>query len=258
MIHYKTDSEIALMRESADLLGRAHAEVAKHIKEGVSLKQLDKVLHTFIKDHGAHPSFLGYSGFPASACISVNDVVVHGIPSNYALKDGDIISVDCGVFLHGFHSDSAYTYMVGNVAEEVKQLLKVTKECLDLGIEQAKVNNRIGDIGFAIQQHAEQHGYGVVRELVGHGLGRELHEKPEVPNYGKRGAGPKLKAGMVIAIEPMINLGTRQITQDRDGWTIRTKDRKPSAHFEHTVAILADRTEVLTTFKYIEEVYPHK
>ncbi|MEH0158369.1 type I methionyl aminopeptidase [Limibacter armeniacum] len=255
MVYYKTDSDIALMRESADLLGRAHAEVAKNIKVGVSLKELDKVAEEFIKDHGAYPSFLDYNGFPASLCMSVNDVVVHGIPNDYRLQDGDIVSIDCGVYYQGFHSDSAYTYPVGNVSAEVMQLLKVTKESLYLAIEQMKVNNRIGDVSFAVQQHAEKHGYGVVRELVGHGLGKSLHEKPEVPNYGKRGRGLKIKNGLVIAIEPMINLGGKGIVQDADGWTIRTRDGKPSAHYEHTVAAHNDQTEVLTTFKYIEEVY---
>ncbi|GAA4846070.1 type I methionyl aminopeptidase [Algivirga pacifica] len=254
-VYYKTEDEIALMRESADLLGRAHAEVAKNIKEGVSLKQLDKIAEQFIKDHGANPSFLNYGGFPASLCMSLNDVVVHGIPNNYELKDGDVISIDCGVYLNGFHSDSAYTYPVGNVAPEVMKLLKVTQECLTLGIQQAKLNNHIEDIGYTVQKYAETHGYGVVRELVGHGLGRDLHEKPEVPNYGKKGRGLKIKDGLVIAIEPMINLGTRGIVQDADGWTIRTRDGKPSAHYEHTVAIHNGETEVLTTFKYIEEVY---
>lgn len=255
MVYYKTDDEIAIMRESADLLGRAHAEVAKNIKEGVSLKKLDKIAEEFIKDNGAHPSFLNYQGFPASLCMSLNDVVVHGIPNDYELKDGDIISIDCGVFYQGFHSDSAYTYPIGNVAPEVMKLLKVTKEALNLGVEQAKVNNRIGDVSFAVQNHAEKHGYGVVRELVGHGLGQKLHEKPEVPNYGRRGRGLKIKNGLVIAIEPMINLGGKGIVQDADGWTIRTKDGKPSAHYEHTVAVHNNSTEVLTTFKYIEEVF---
>ncbi|MBB6462062.1 type I methionyl aminopeptidase [Flammeovirga kamogawensis] len=256
MVYYKTEEEIELMRISADLLGRAHGEVAKNIKEGVSLNTLDKIAHDFIKDNGAHPSFLNYNGFPATLCMSLNDVIVHGIPSDYELKSGDVISLDCGVFLNGFHSDSAYTYPVGEVDADTMKLLKVTQESLQKGVEACKINNRIGDVSFAVQQHAEMHGYGVVRELVGHGLGKNLHEKPEVPNYGKRGRGLKIKDGLVIAIEPMINLGTRAITQDADGWTIRTRDRKPSAHYEHTVAIVDGKTEVLTTFKYIEEVYP--
>ena len=253
MIHYKTSEEVQKIKESADILGRAHGEIAKHIKEGVKTSFLDKIAEEFIRDHGAVPSFKGYGGFPASLCISVNEVVVHGFPSEYELKDGDIISVDCGVFHQGFHSDSAYTYPIGEVSPSVLALLKATQDSLYLGIEQAKAGNRIGDIGFAIQKFVEAKGYTVVRELVGHGLGRNLHEGPEVPNYGKKGSGPLLKQGMVIAIEPMINLGSRNIVQERDGWTIRTADRKPSAHYEHTVAIFEDKTEVLTTHKYIEE-----
>jgi methionyl aminopeptidase len=215
---------------------------------------LDKVAEEFIRDHGGVPSFKGYNGFPSSLCISVNEVVVHGFPSEYELKDGDIISVDCGVFHQGFHSDSAYTYPIGEVPPSVLALLRATRDSLYLGIEQATFGNRVGDIGHAIQKFVEAKGYTVVRELVGHGLGRKLHEAPEVPNYGKKGSGPLLKQGMVIAIEPMINLGTRNIVQEKDGWTIRTADRKPSAHYEHTIAIFEDRTEVLTTHKYIEEI----
>lgn len=253
MIHYKTSEEVQKIKESADILGRAHGEIAKHIKEGVKTSFLDKIAEEFIRDHYAVPSFKGYGGFPASLCISVNEVVVHGFPSEYELKDGDIISVDCGVFHQGFHSDSAYTYPIGEVPPSVLALLKATRDSLYLGIEQAKAGNRVGDIGYAIQKFVEAKGYTVVRELVGHGLGRSLHEGPEVPNYGKKGSGPLLKQGMVIAIEPMINLGTRNIVQERDGWTIRTADRKPSAHYEHTVAIFEGKTEVLTTHKYIEE-----
>ena len=253
MIQYKTSEEVQLIRESADILGRAHGEVAKYVKEGVKTSFLDKIAEEYIRDNQAVPSFKGYNGFPASLCISVNEVVVHGFPSDYELKDGDIISVDCGVFHQGFHSDSAYTYPVGEVSPSVIALLKATRDSLYLGIEQAVAGNRIGDIGHSIQKFVEAKGYTVVRELVGHGLGKKLHEAPEVPNYGKKGSGPLLKAGMVIAIEPMINLGTRNIVQERDGWTIRTADRKPSAHYEHTVAILDNKTEVLTTHKYIEE-----
>ncbi|HAH35048.1 MAG TPA: type I methionyl aminopeptidase [Algoriphagus sp.] len=253
MIHYKTSEEVQKIKESADILAKAHGEVAKHIKVGEKTSHLDKIAEEFIRDHGAVPSFKGYNGFPASLCISVNEVVVHGFPSEYELKDGDIISVDCGVFHQGFHSDSAYTYPVGEVSTPVLNLLRATKDSLYLGIEQAIFGNRIGDIGNAIQKFVEAKGYTVVRELVGHGLGKNLHEAPEVPNYGKRGSGPLLKAGMVIAIEPMVNLGSRNIVQEADGWTIRTSDRKPSAHYEHTVAIFEDRTEVLTTHKYIEE-----
>ena len=253
MIQYKTSEEVQLIKKSADILGKAHGEVAKYIKEGVKTSFLDKIAEEFIRDHQAVPSFKGYNGFPSSLCISVNEVVVHGFPSDYELKDGDIISVDCGVFHQGFHSDSAYTYPIGEVPPSVIALLKATRDSLYLGIEQAVAGNRIGDIGHAIQKFVEAKGYTVVRELVGHGLGKKLHEAPEVPNYGKRGSGPLLKAGMVIAIEPMINLGTRNIVQERDGWTIRTADRKPSAHYEHTVAIFENKTEVLTTHKYIEE-----
>jgi methionyl aminopeptidase len=255
MIYYKTEKDIQAIKESALILGKAHAEVAKAIKPGISTKDLDKIAEQFIKDHGAKPSFLNYNGFPASLCISVNECVVHGIPNKYILKDGDIISVDCGVYLNGYHSDSAYTYPVGEVLPEVKALLKATKESLYKGIEQAKLGNRIGDIGFAIQSYVEEKGYSVVRELVGHGLGRALHEKPEVPNYGLRGKGTKIQNGLVIAIEPMINMGRREVVQENDGWTIRTRDNKPSAHFEHTVAIHDGQTEILTTFEYIEQVF---
>ncbi|MFC0262636.1 type I methionyl aminopeptidase [Fontibacter flavus] len=253
MIHYKTSEEVQLIKESAQILGKAHGEVAKYIKEGVKTSFLDKIAEEYIRDNHGVPSFKGYNGFPASLCISVNEVVVHGFPSDYVLKDGDIISVDCGVFHQGFHSDSAYTYPVGEVSPQVLSLLNVTKESLYLGIQSAVFGNRIGDIGNAIQKFVESKGYTVVRELVGHGLGRNLHESPEVPNYGKKGSGPVLKDGLVIAIEPMVNLGTRNIVQERDGWTIRTADRKPSAHYEHTVAIFEDRTEILTTHQYIEE-----
>ncbi|WP_114751419.1 type I methionyl aminopeptidase [Pleomorphovibrio marinus] len=253
MIHYKTEEEVAIIKESAEILGKAHGEVAKHVKEGVKTSFLDKIAEEYIRDHDGVPSFKGYNGFPSSLCISVNEVVVHGFPGEYVLKDGDIISIDCGVFHQGFHSDCAYTYPVGEVSPSVVALLKTTKESLYRGIENAVFNNRTGDIGHAIQKFVEAKGYTVVRELVGHGLGRNLHESPEVPNYGKRGSGPLLKEGMVLAIEPMVNLGTRNVVQERDGWTIRTADRKPSAHYEHTVAIFKDRTEVLTTHQYIEE-----
>ncbi|MDE0559868.1 type I methionyl aminopeptidase [Algoriphagus sp. NF] len=255
MIHYKTSEEVQKIKESADILAKAHGEVAKHVKVGVKTSYLDKIAEEFIRDHQAVPSFKGYGGFPSSLCISVNEVVVHGFPSEYELKDGDIISIDCGVFHQGFHSDSAYTYPVGEVSSPVLDLLRATKDSLYLGIEKAVFGNRIGDIGNAIQKFVEAKGYTVVRELVGHGLGKNLHEAPEVPNYGKKGSGPLLKDGMVIAIEPMVNLGTRNIVQERDGWTIRTADRKPSAHYEHTVAIFEDRTEILTSHKYIEENY---
>ncbi|MBC6612024.1 type I methionyl aminopeptidase [Hymenobacter sp. BT507] len=253
MIVYKTEEEIELMRASAKVLAQAHGEVAKLIKEGVTTRQLDQRAEEFIRDNGGVPSFKGYNDFPFSLCISPNSVVVHGFPSDYTLKDGDVISVDGGVFLNGYHSDSAYTYPVGNVAPEVLALLQRTKESLYLGIEQAIAGNRMGDISYAVQQHVEKQGYGVVRELVGHGVGKKLHERPEVPNYGKRGSGLKLQTGLVIAIEPMVNLGTQKIVQEKDGWTIRTKDKMPSAHFEHTVVVRKDKAEVLTSFEYIEK-----
>ncbi|MEP2668267.1 MAG: type I methionyl aminopeptidase [Cyclobacteriaceae bacterium] len=258
MIHYKTAEDIQVIKEGAQILGQAHGEVARLVKPGVKTKDLDKIAEEYIKDHGGSPSFKGYNGFPAALCISVNETVVHGFPSQYELKETDIISVDCGVYFKGFHSDSAYTYPLEGVAPEVLDLLDRTYDSLYLGIEQAKVGNRIGEVSFAIQSYVEQFGYGVVRELVGHGVGKDLHEDPEVPNYGKKGRGAKIKAGMVFAIEPMINLGTKSVVQENDGWTIRTADRKPSAHFEHTVAVLEDKTEVLTTHKYIEENYKYK
>lgn len=258
MIHYKTAEDIQVIKEGAQILGQAHGEVARQVKPGVKTKDLDKIAEEYIKDHGGSPSFKGYNGFPAALCISVNETVVHGFPSQYELKETDIISVDCGVYYKGFHSDSAYTYPLEGVSQEVLDLLDRTYDSLYLGIEQAKVGNRIGEVSFAIQSYVEQYGYGVVRELVGHGVGKDLHEDPEVPNYGKKGRGAKIKAGMVFAIEPMINLGTKSVVQENDGWTIRTADRKPSAHFEHTVAVLEDKTEVLTTHKYIEENYKYK
>ncbi|GAB3713243.1 type I methionyl aminopeptidase [Spirosoma flavus] len=254
MIYFRSDEEIALIKASAQVLGKAHAEVAKLIRPGVTTKELDTVAETFIKDNGGSPSFLGYNKFPASLCISINDVVVHGIPSRYELRDGDIVSIDCGVKLNGFHSDSAYTYPIGDVAPAVRRLLARTKESLYVGVEKAIEGNRVGDIGYAIQTYTEKFGYSVVRELVGHGVGQNLHEAPEVPNYGKRGQGPKLQEGMILAIEPMINFGKKGVVQERDGWTIRTVDRKPSAHFEHTVAVRKGKAEILTTFEYIEAV----
>lgn len=259
MVHLKTAEQVEIIKASAQILGQAHAEVARAIKPGVKTKDLDLIAEAFIRDHKAVPSFKNYRGsFPASLCISVNEVVVHGVPGNYQLKEGDIVSIDCGVLYEGFHSDSAYTYPLEGTKPEVLDLLKRTYESLYLGIEQAKAGNRVGDVSFAIQSHVEKFGYGVVRELVGHGVGRNLHEDPEVPNYGKRGKGVKLAPGMVFAIEPMINMGSRQVVQEKDGWTIRTSDRKPSAHFEHMVAIWQDRTEVLTTHEYIEQTYKYK
>ncbi|QCR23441.1 type I methionyl aminopeptidase [Pontibacter sp. SGAir0037] len=253
MVFYKTEEEIELIRQSALILSKAHGEIARLVKEGISTAALDKRAEEFIRDNGGVPSFKNYNGFPYSLCISVNQTVVHGMPSSYILNDGDIISVDCGVYYKNFHSDCAYTHPVGNVSEEVSQLLTVTKESLYKGISKAVVGYRLGDISYEIQQHAEKHGYGVVRELVGHGIGRSLHESPEVPNYGRRGQGLKLQNGLVLAIEPMINLGTRHIVQEDDGWTINTSDNKPSAHFEHTVVIRKDAAEILTTFDYIEQ-----
>lgn len=258
MIHLKTEEEIQVIRESAQILGKAHGEVAKLIKPGVKTSTLDKVAEEFIRDHKGIPSFKNYNGFPATLCISVNDVVVHGFPGTYELKETDIITVDGGVQFKGFHSDSAYTYPLEGVKEETLLLLERTYESLHKGIEQAKAGNRVGDVSYAIQSYVESFGYGVVRELVGHGVGRNLHEEPEVPNFGKRGKGVKLVPGMVFAIEPMVNQGTKHVVQESDGWTIRTADKKPSAHFEHTVAILKDKTEVLTTHQYIEENYSYK
>ena len=254
MIYLKTEEEITLIKESAQVLGKAHAEVAQWIKPGITTKKLDTIAEDYIRSYGGIPSFKGFNNFPASLCMSVNEVVVHGIPGSYELKDGDIVSIDCGVKLNGFHSDSAYTYPVGEVSKEVMDLLTATKKSLYKGIEQAVDGLRIGDIGFAVQHYCEERGYTVVRELVGHGVGRELHEGPEVPNYGKRGKGLRLKEGMVLAIEPMINLGTRSVMQEKDGWTIRTSDRKYSAHFEHTVVVRKGKAEILTTFDYIEQV----
>ena len=255
MIFYKTRDEIELIRQSGLVLGKAHGEVAKHVKPGVKTKFLDNIAEEFIRDHGGVPSFKGYNKFPSSLCISVNEAVVHGIPGEYELKDGDIISIDCGVYLNGFHSDSAYTYAVGEVTEDIKTLLRVTKESLFIGIESAKAGSRIGDISFAIQKHVEGHNFTIIRELVGHGVGKSLHESPEVPNFGRRGRGTKLKEGLVIAIEPMVNIGKRNVVSDKDGWTIRTQDKKPSAHFEHTVAINNGKCDVLTTFEFIEKEY---
>ncbi|WP_299452359.1 type I methionyl aminopeptidase [uncultured Microscilla sp.] len=255
MIVYKTQEEIELIRQSAQILGKAHAEVAKMIQPGVSTIALDKRAEEFIRDNKGEPSFKGYNSFPASLCISVNDAVVHGIPDKYELKEGDIISIDCGVFLNGFHSDSAYTYPIGDVSADIRKLLKVTKESLDIGIQHALAGSRVGDISYSIQKHVEKNGFSVIRELVGHGVGRSLHESPEVPNFGKRGRGAKLKEGLVIAIEPMVNLGKRNVVQSNDGWTIKTSDHSPSAHYEHTIAINNGKCDVLTTFEYIEEVF---
>ena len=254
MLYYKTQEEVELIRESSLLVAKTLAEVARHIRPGITTLELDMLAETFIRDHQALPAFKDYNGFPNALCISVNSQVVHGIPGAYALKDGDVVSVDCGVLKNQFYGDSAYTFPVGDVAADVLALLKVTRESLYKGIEKAVSGNRVGDISAAVQEHAESHGYSVVRELVGHGVGRFLHEKPEVPNYGKRGSGMMLKEGLVIAIEPMINMGTRAVVHDRDGWTVRTSDGKPSAHFEHTIAIGKGEADILSSFRYIEEV----
>ena len=253
MIYLKTDEEIELMRESNRLVGMTHGELSKHIRPGITTLQLDKIADEFIRDHGAVPSFLGYGGFPNSICTSVNEHVVHGIPNNTPLREGDIVSVDIGTVKNGYNGDSAYTYCVGEVSGEIKELLRVTRDSLYIGIEQAKEGNRIGDIGNAIQTYCEKLGFSVVRELVGHGIGREMHESPEVPNYGRRGTGPLIKNGMCIAIEPMINMGSKNVVFESDGWTVRTKDRKPSAHFEHTIAVRDGKADILSTFEFIED-----
>lgn len=255
---YKSEEEIELIRKSATVLSRTLAEIAKEIKPGVKTIALDKLAFSFIQDNGGTPAFLNYNGFPYSLCISVNDQIVHGFPSEYELKDGDIISVDGGVVLNGYISDSAYTFGVGELSPEVEQLLRVTKESLYKGVSQAVVGKRVGDISYAVQEHVQQYGYGIVKELVGHGVGVELHEKPEVPNYGQRGKGNKLERGMVIAIEPMINLGKAGVKFWDDGWTVSTIDAKPSAHFEHTVAINKGEPDILTTFSFIDEVLNKK
>ncbi len=235
------------------IVSKALAEVGKAIKPGVTTAELDKIAESFILSQGARPAFKGYKGFPATLCVSVNAQVVHGIPGGYTLKEGDVVSVDCGVVKDNFYGDSAYTFGVGKISEDTAKLLRVTKESLYKGIEEAVEGNRIGDVSAAIEEHAEAHSYGVVRELVGHGIGRNLHEAPDVPNYGRKGNGVKLQRGLVIAIEPMINMGKRDIKQEADGWTVTTKDGKPSAHFEHTVAIGKGKAEILTTFDIIEK-----
>lgn len=259
MIFLKTEDEIEKMRNANLLVGRTLAEIAKIIKPGVTTKQMDKLAEEFIRDNGAIPTFKGFPNpygpeFPASICTSVNEQVVHGIPSDEPLKDGDIVSVDCGTLLDGFNGDSAYTFMVGEVSEEVKQLLRTTKESLYKGIEAACAGKRIGDIGFAVQQHCEAQGYGVVREFVGHGIGKEMHEEPPVPNYGRRGNGPMIKNGLCIAIEPMITLGTNQVYMLPDKWTVITRDRKAAAHFEHTIAIHHGKPDILSSFEEIEKL----
>ncbi len=253
MIKIKTSEEIELMRESALIVSKTLGEIAKEIKPGVTTLQLDKIAEACIRDQGAIPGFLGLYDFPNTLCMSPNSQVVHGIPNGTPLVEGDIISIDCGALKNGFYGDHAYTFAVGEIAPETEKLLQITKESLYVGIREFKANNRVGDVGYAIQKYCEDEGYGVVRELVGHGLGSKMHEDPEMPNYGKRGRGKKFIEGMVVAIEPMINLGTQRIKQHRDGWTITTQDNKPSAHFEHDVALINGKPELLSTFAYIYE-----
>lgn len=254
MIYYKTNEEIEGIRKSCLLVSKTLAEVARHVRPGVTTLELNKVVDEFIRDHHGLPAFLGYRDFPKSACISVNEEVVHGIPNDYVLKDGDIVSVDCGALLDGYFGDSAYTFAVGEISDEKKRLLRITKESLDVGVQQARVGKRIGDIAAAIQDYVQAKGYSVVRELVGHGVGKSLHEDPQVPNYGKRGSGTKIQEGLVIAIEPMINAGKKDVYTADDKWTVITEDGKPSAHFEHTVAVKKSGPEILTTFEFIDEV----
>jgi len=253
-LFYKTKEEIELLRISSLLVGKTLAEVAKVIKPGITTLSLDKIAEEFIRDNDAIPGFLGLYDFPNTLCMSVNSHVVHGIPSKYELKDGDIVSIDCGVLKNEFYGDSAYTFEIGEVADDVLNLLKITKESLYKGIEKATVGNRLGDISFAVQNYCEKNGFSIVRELVGHGVGKSLHESPEVPNYGRKGTGLKLQEGLVIAIEPMVNMGKKAIVQEKDGWTIRTADKLASAHFEHTITIGKEKADILSTFDYIEEV----
>jgi len=257
-INYKSAEEIELIRESSQLVAKTLGEIAKVIRPGIQTIELNKLAETFIRDNKGVPAFLNYNGFPYSLCISLNNQVVHGFPSKYELQEGDLVSVDCGVVLNKYYGDSAYTFPIGEVSETATQLMKVTKECLVLGIEKAVVGMRVGDIGYAVQEHAEKHGFGVVKELVGLGVGTKLHEKPEVPNYGKRGSGIKLEEGMVIAIEPMINAGRAGVRFWDDGWTVSTIDGKVSAHYEHTVAVNKGKADILSTFSYIEEVLNKK
>ena len=257
-INYKSVEEIELIRESSLLVSKTLGEIAKIIRPGIKTIELNKLAETYIRDNGGVPAFLNYNGFPYSLCISLNDQVVHGFPGQHELVEGDLVSVDCGVVKNKYYGDSAYTFAIGEVSDEVKKLMRVTKECLHLGIEKAVAGMRVGDIGYAVQDHAERNGFGVVKELVGHGVGTHLHEKPEVPNYGKRGSGTKLEEGMVIAIEPMINAGRAGVKFWNDGWTVSTVDKKPSAHYEHTVAIRKGAADVLSTFSCVDEVLKEK
>ncbi len=258
MIYLKTEEQIELLREANLVVARTLGEVAKWVKPGVTTRKLDQIAEEYIRSQGAVPGFLGLYGFPNTLCVSVNENVVHGIPSNYALEEGDIVSVDCGAIKEGYNGDSTYTFCVGEVAPEVLALLKTTKESLYAGIEKAVEGNRIGDISHAIQEYCETRGYSVVRELTGHGVGKKCHEDPEVPNYGRKGTGPLIKNGLVIAIEPMINMGSKNVVFERDGWTCRTRDRKPSAHFEHTIAVHNGKPDILSSFAYVEEVLGDK
>lgn len=254
MIYYKTEAEIAIMRESALLVSKTLAYIAGMLRPGITTISLDRQIGEFIRDHKAVPTFLNYKGYPYNSCISVNDVVVHGFPDNNELREGDIISVDIGVFRNGFHGDHAYTFAIGDPGKDVMKLIQVTKESLYKGIEKAVAGNRIGDIAWAIQEYTEKkHGYGVVRELVGHGLGRQLHEDPQVPNYGRRGTGTVLREGLVLAIEPMINMGKKEVYTEEDGWTVRTVDHKPSVHFEHDVCVRKNKADILSDYSIIEE-----
>ncbi len=254
MIYIKTDAEVELLREANQLVSKTLAEVAGHIRPGITTRQLDTIAEKYIRENGALPAFKGYAGFPNTLCTSVNDEVVHGIPSDYILREGDIISVDCGVILNGYYGDSAYTFPVGEVKPEILRLLEYTRASLEAGLMQAVAGNRVGDISQAVQAKAEGGGYSVVRTLVGHGIGRHLHEGPEVPNFGRRGSGTRLDKNLVICIEPMINMGTKNTRTDGDGWTVRTGDGKPSAHFEYAVAVREGKPDLLSTFEYIEEV----
>lgn len=254
MLYLKTVEEVGFLRESHLLVSKTLAEIAKLINPGVTTLYLDKVAETYIRDHGAFPAFKGYGGFPNALCTSVNDAVVHGIPSDYVLKEGDIVSVDCGVTLNGWVGDSAFTFAVGEIKEETRRLLDYTRASLEEGVKAAIAGNRIGDISYAVQTMAESGGYSVVRELVGHGIGKKMHEPPEVANWGRKGTGPKMEKGLVLCIEPMINAGRKETIQMRDGWTIKTADGRPSAHFEYAVAVDRGKADVLTTFEYIDKV----
>jgi methionyl aminopeptidase len=258
MVHLKKPEEIELMRQSALIVSRTLGLIAERIEPGVTPLELDTIAYDYIKSQGAEPGFLGFGGFPNSLCISINEAVVHGIPNDRPLREGDIVSVDCGAIKNGYYGDHAYTFAVGEIGAELQQLLRVTKESLYLGIDQMRMGRRVGDIGWAVQKHAEAYGYGVVRELVGHGLGKSMHEEPQVPNYGKRGRGKKLVNGMVLAVEPMINLGTEEVLMLDDNWTIITADRLPSAHFEHDIAIVDGEPDILSTFDYVEEALRKK